>query len=186
MRDVLLDEPRSSGAVLLNLWAALQEIAGSAAYAQGLGSLSAEAREEIDHAQAISWIRIRTSFALVDAVALAARLDAEQLYDDAVKKSVERTYRGVWKVFLRLTSPEALLTRASLMYSKSRNWGKMSAHMLNSGDAELRVVDWPHMPERQIRSLGIASATILAITGRKSEFVATATRDGAVIRITWA
>lgn len=186
MKDDLADEPRSSGAMLLNLWLALREIVGAEAYEAGLASLAESEREEIVSAQAISWVRMRTSFALVEAAAKAAKRDPEKVYDEAVKRSVVLTYRGVWKVLLRFTSADALLTRASMMYSKSRNWGKMSAALLGPGRAELRVTEWPQMHDRWIRSIAISSATILELTGqRKAEYSYNQTRDGAVIRMRW-
>ena len=172
--------------MLLNLWAALQGIVGLEAYAKALASLSPEDRQEITDAQAISWVRMQTSYKLVEAAALAAGRDPDTVYDESVRRSAQLTYRGVWKVLLRFASPDTLLTRASMMYSKSRNWGKLQAALLGEGSAELRITEWPQMPERYIRAIAISSATILEIAGqRKAAYTFVTTRDGAVIRMRW-
>ncbi len=187
MKGDLADEPRSSGAVLLNLWTALRHVVGDDAYARGLATLRPDQREEILAALPISWVRMATSFALVEAAAHEAKKDPDAVYDEVVKRSVVTTYRGVWKVLLRFTTPEALLTRASLMYEKSRNWGKMTATLLGPGRAELRVTEWPHMEDRFIRSIAVSSAAILELTGqRRAEYTYAPTRDGAVIEMKWA
>ncbi len=153
--------------MLLNLWTALQGIVGLEAYAKGLASLSLEDRQEITDAQAISWIRMQTYYKLVEAAALAAWRDPDTVYDESVRRNAQLTYRGVWKVLLRFASPDTLLTRASMMYSKSRNWGKLQAAWLGESSAELRITEWPQMAERYIRSIAISSETILEITGQR-------------------
>lgn len=172
--------------MLVNTWLALHRIVGSAAYAEGLASLPVDVRTEIEQATSISWVRMGSSIAFVDAAALAAMRDPDLVYDEVVKRSVEMTYGGVWRVLIRFTTAETLVTRAALLYSKSRDTGKLDAALLRPGLAELRVTEWPRMLERYIRSIAITSKTLLLLSGER-EVSAThaATRDGAIIRVRW-
>lgn len=149
--------------------------------------LSPEERQEIEEAQAISWVRMSTSSRFVDVVAQQAGLDAETLYDDSVRMAVDLTFRGVWKVLLRFASAETLVQRAAVLYSKARSIGVVRAKILSKTSAELQLSDAPNPTSRQLRSLAIASARLLELSGLQQVHyqIKPATR-GATILVQWA
>lgn len=170
----------------MNSWSALEQIVGRAAYDAGMAALPPEVRAEIEHATTMSWVRMGSSSALVDAAARTAKREPEEVYDEVVKRGVELTYRGIWRVLIRFTTAETLVTRAALLYSKTRDKGKLGATLVRPGYAELRVTDWPRMEERYIRSIAITAKTLLVLSGeRDASTTHAATRDGAVVRVRW-
>jgi hypothetical protein len=179
-------EPRASGAMLLNTWVSLRALVGADTYARALASLDDAVRQEIEQATAISWVRMSASNDLINAASRLSGSDPELIYDEVIKRSVQLTFGGVWRVLIRFATPETLVTRAALLYSKSRDTGKLTASLIRPGYAELRVTEWPRMSERYIRGIGITSKALLLMSGEKivSHSHAT-TRDGGLIRVRW-
>ena len=76
------------------MWKALRQIAGDSQVEAALRLLTTEERQEIEEAQAITWVRMSTSSRLVDVVAQQASLDSDKLYDDALVVAVDSTFGG--------------------------------------------------------------------------------------------
>ena len=148
--------------------------------------LTTEERQEIEEAQAITWVRMSTSSRLVDVVAQQARLDPDKLYDDALVVAVDSTFGGVWKVLLRFVTAELLVQRAAVLYSKARSIGVVRAEMLTATSANLHLTDAPNPTSRYLRSLAIAAARLLEISGQKQvRYVIKPNSRGAVIHMQW-
>jgi hypothetical protein len=178
--------PSASGISVLDLRAALEEIVGKDVVAQGVASLPAETRSEFTEITALSWVPLATITRVVDAVAAAARKNPERLIDDAVRRAVERTFKTVWRVMLRFTTDAALIARTPVIYSLSRNIGRLTSRMLSPGRAEVTLSDWPGVSARHVRTLGISISTVVTLAGRKEVAVtSTPSSDGAVFRLTW-
>ena len=168
------------------MWKALRQIAGDAQVEAALRLLTTEERQEIEEAQAITWVRMSTSSRLVDVVAQQARLDPDKLYDDALVVAVDSTFGGVWKVLLRFVTAELLVQRAAVLYSKARSIGGVRAEMLTATSANLHLTDAPNPTSRYLRSLAIAAARLLEISGQKQvRYVIKPNSRGAVIHMQW-
>ena len=168
------------------MWKALRQIAGDAQVEAALRLLTTEERQEIEEAQAITWVRMSTSSRLVDVVAQQASLDADKLYDDALVVAVDSTFGGVWKVLLRFVTAELLVQRAAVLYSKARSIGVVRAEMLTATSANLHLTDAPNPTSRYLRSLAIAAARLLEISGQKQvRYVIKPNSRGAVIHMQW-
>ncbi len=168
------------------MWKALRQIAGDAQVEAALRLLTTEERQEIEEAQAITWVRMSTSSRLVDVVAQQARLDPDKLYDDALVVAVDSTFGGVWKVLLRFVTAELLVQRAAVLYSKARSIGVVRAEMLTATSANLHLTDAPNPTSRYLRSLAIAAARLLEISGQKQvRYVIKPNSRGAVIHMQW-
>jgi hypothetical protein len=178
--------PSASGISILDLRAALEELVGKVTVEQGLSTLPAETRSEFVDITALSWVPLATVTRAVDAIARAAKKNPERLIDDAVKRAVERTFKTVWRVMLRFTTDAALIARTPVVYSMSRNVGRLKARILSSGKAEITLSGWPDVSERHVRTLGISMVTVVTLAGRKEVTVtSTPTADGAVYQMTW-
>jgi hypothetical protein len=178
--------PSASGISALDLRAALEEIVGKEVMAQALGALPAETRSEFIDITALSWVPFATITRVVDAIATASRKNPEKLIDEAVRRSTERTFKTVWRVMLRFTTDAALIARTPVVYSLSRNVGRLTARIKSPGKSEITLADWPGVSARQVRTLGISISTVLTLAGRKEvALTSTPTADGALFHLTW-
>jgi len=178
--------PSASGISVLDLRAALEEIVGKDVVAEGLASLPAATRGEFTEITALSWVPLASITRVVDAVAVVARKNPERLIDEAVRRAVERTFKTVWRVMLRFTTDAALIARTPVIYSLSRNIGRLTARMLAPGKSEVTLSDWPGVSARHVRTLGISICTVVTLAGRKEvAFTSTPSSDGAVFILTW-
>jgi hypothetical protein len=178
--------PSASGISALDLRAALEEIVGKDAVGKALASLPPETRSEFVEITALSWVPLTTISKVVDAIAGVAGKNPERLIDDAVRRAVERTFKTVWRVMLRFTTDAALINRTPVVYSLSRNIGRLTARMASPGKAEVTLAEWPGVSARHVRTLGISIATVVTLAGRKDVAVtSTPTADGALFQLTW-
>jgi hypothetical protein len=178
--------PSASGISVLDLRAALEEIVGKELVDQALASLPAATRSEFVEITALSWVPLVTITRVVDAIAKAAKKNPERLIDEAVRRAVERTFKTVWRVMLRFTTDAALIARTPVVYSLSRNIGRLTAKMVSPGRAEVRLSEWSGVSARHVRTLGISIATVVTLAGRKDVGVtSTPSPDGAVFHLTW-
>jgi hypothetical protein len=183
MADVV---PSASGISIIDLRASLEDIVGKEVVTGALAGLPAETRSAFVEITALSWVPLATVTRVVDAVAAAAKMNPERLIDDAVRRAVERTFKTVWRVMLRFTTDAALIARTPVVYSLSRNVGKLTARMVAPGKAEVTLNDWPGVSARHVRTLGISIVTVVTLAGRKDATVtSTAAPDGAVFRLSW-
>jgi hypothetical protein len=184
MADAIV--PSASGISVLDLRAALEEIVGAEVVGAALASLPSQTRSEFVDITALSWVPLATVTRVVDAVAAAARKNPERLIDDAVRRAVERTFKTVWRVMLRFTTDAALIARTPVVYSMSRNIGRLTSRMLAPGKAVVTLNDWPGVSARHVRTLGISIVTVVTLAGRKDVNVtSTPSADGAVFHLTW-
>ena len=178
--------PSASGISVLDLRAALEEIVGKDVVVQALASLPPETRSEFVEITALSWVPLATVSKVVDTVAAQAGKNPERLIDDAVRRAVERTFKTVWRVMLRFTTDAALINRTPVVYSLSRNIGRLTARIVSPGKSEVVLTEWPGVSARHVRTLGISIATVVTLAGRKNVGVtSTPTDDGARFHLTW-
>jgi hypothetical protein len=165
---------------------ALESIVGAEVLASALATLSPDLRAEYETITLLSWVRLSTSSQVVDAAAERSGWNPERLYDAAVRRGVEQSFRTFWKVLLHFTNDEALFARAPVLYAKTRNVGVLAMHALGPGHAEARIVGWPQMNERAIRAVGIGLRVTLEAAGRR-DVRGTWTRrsDGAAYQFRW-
>src|SRR5690349_6098617 len=159
--------PSASGISIIDLRAALEEIVGKDAVGSALAGLPSEMRREFVEITAITWVPLTTVTRVVDAIAAAAKVNPERLIDDAVRRAVERTFKTVWRVMLRFTTDAALIARTPVVYSLSRNIGKLTAEVVAPGKSKVTLSDWPGVSPRHVRTLGISIVTVVTLAGRK-------------------
>jgi hypothetical protein len=178
--------PCTAGVSVLDVFKSLEDALGEETVKRGIASAPPEMRAEFEALTPIAWFPNTTLSSLIDAVAAAAGLDPEPLLDAAVRRAVERTFKTVWRMFLRFTSDEALIARTPMIYSKARNVGQLVAKVLEPGVAELTLSDWPEVTPRQIRTIGIGIEEVVRLAGRRQVALASSrSADGAIYRLTW-
>ena len=178
--------PSISGIATLDLMQVLEELVGSDTFQRARANLPREAATELEAVTALSWVSNVTVSALIDHTAAAARREPEALLDEAVRRAVDRTFKTVWRMFLRFTSDEALIKRTPVIYARGRNVGQLSARVLSPGHAELLLVDWPDISDRQMRSIGVGIEAVVALSGRHDVHMSCAhTGEGARYELRW-
>ena len=89
-------------------------------------------------------------------------------------------------MLLRFVTAELLVQRAAVLYSKARSIGVVRAEMLTATSANLHLTDAPNPTSRYLRSLAIAAARLLEISGQKQvRYVIKPNSRGAVIHMQW-
>jgi hypothetical protein len=178
--------PSISGISALDVLHALEEILGTDMYRRARASLSDQLRDELDAITALSWVPNTTFGSVVDRLAEHARREPEALLDEAVRRAVDRTFKTVWRTFLRFTSDEALIKRTPMIYARSRNVGQLSARIVAPGQAELRLIDWPDISDRQMRSIGVGIEAVVGLSGRHDVRMSCVhTSEGARYELRW-
>ena len=143
-------------------------------------------REHVMGALAVSWVPISTQQALYEALAVETGDCAEELHMEMVRRSMERNLRTLWRLLLRLTSDEAVISRAPVLFKKGYRQGTLEVEKIAEGRARLRVSGWPNMPAIALRGLCVGIETILMLVGRRDVRVKSeASAGGARLEVSW-
>ena len=161
-----LSVPCTSGIAVLDVLHALATIVGSETVERAKAQLPLSLQAELETVTAVTWLPNTTLGALVDEVASCAGREPEALIDQAVRTAVDRTFKSVWRMFLRVTSDDALIKRTPMIYQRSRNTGQLNARVIEPGHAELLLTDWPSVSERHLRTIGVSIQRIVELAGR--------------------
>jgi len=178
--------PCASGMAVLDMRWAIDKMLGPATLSAALARISPEARDEYQHATALSWVTYSTLAEVHDAVAAVAKQNAMVLADKLARLTVERSFTTVWRIFLRFTSDEAIIVRTPAFYAKSRSVGYMATRILAPGKSESIVSGFPDIPERDIVILAASIETVIELAGRQAvKSRGERTSDGARFLTTW-
>jgi hypothetical protein len=178
-------EPCIAGTIVIYHRGALERLCGRDVVAQALTRLTTAERQEIVDALPVSWVRHATLEALYVETAKSADRDIAVLHAQIVRQGIEHRVRHLWRILIRLSSPDALAMRAKMIYEKSYSVGRVSVERSGPTTTDLVVRDWPTMPEMAIRGIRVGAHTLLTLAGLKNPQV-TAQRldDGAAIHMT--
>jgi hypothetical protein len=180
------DAPRLAGQSVRDLRWAFEAMFGKDVVARALASLPEPVRTAWADAMPMDWVPYTTVVAVHEAIAREAKTTMETMLERAVPMAVERAFTTVWRVLLRFTSDEALLTRTPLLYSKTRSKGSMTTKVTGVGRAVVEVRGWPGMPPRDVRALTLSIETLLRLAGREGvRVIAERTAHGARYEIRW-
>jgi len=180
------EHPRQSGAVLLDSIRALREIAGDAAVRAGLDALDADTRVSFSGATTLTWVPAPEFERFFTAAASSVGRNRDGLQDEVSRRAVERTLNTLWRVILRVTTDNALVSRTPLLYSKTYDDGAMQSRIYAPGRAEILLVGWPAVSEFHMRGIARGIETVLRCSGRKAARVSWARRaTGAAYQATW-
>jgi hypothetical protein len=177
---------RIYGAIFLDQVVVMKMLAGEEAYERARQSLSEEMQRELAELLPISWIGNFTCNELMARVARELGRDTDDFVREVVRVGVEKTLITLWRVLLRFTTDNALVTRTPLLYSKTYDRGKLVAVIDEPGRARITLSEYPDPPHLELLCLATGIDTVLTCAGRKG--VSTRwerTADGATLTATW-
>lgn len=177
---------RVAGTRIIKMREIIIELYGAAALERALARVPAAAREEYASASSLGWVRASTDYAVLDALAEELNRDGETLHREILWEAMERTFKTLWRVFLRFTSDESLIVRARSIYSRTRDTGEMSAKLVGPGVAEIRITNYPGMTARDAKCIAVGLEAALVLTGRKNVVTRMGkVEDGVLYTVRW-
>lgn len=180
------EPPRLSGTLVRGLLDAASEVLGEEVVQRGLAAAPPDAREHVVHAVAGGWVLISEVEAAFTCMAVAAERDIESLHAQLARVSVGRALRTLWRMLLRLTTDEALVSRTPIIFSKSYDRGQLISRVTAPGRGEVQLIDWPDAPEWTVRGTRLGIEIILEVAGRRNVYVdGRRTSTGALYSATW-
>ena len=186
MHSTRTDVPCLSGVAAQDCLTALRQIVGTDTYATAHERIAPHFRREIDTMNAVSWVPVDAFNAFVDEIARSAGRDPEELLDEAIRQAVQRTFKTVWRMFLRVTSDEALIKRTPMIYSRGRNVGALNSRIVSPGHGELLLTGYPEASDRTLRTIGVGIRSVVELAGRREVRIAYARMsDGGRYDIRW-
>ena len=179
-------EPRIAGTMMLQHRQVMEERFGKATVARAIAALSEAQRAELASALPTNWVRLDAFQALYDAVCRETGVDIDELHSAVTRESTARTVRTVWRMLLRMTGDQALVTRTPDMYKKAFSLGQVQSRLIDDGRSENVLTGWPNVPDFVLRQVRVATAEVLALAGRTNIDVQVERRpDGAQYTVTW-
>lgn len=166
--EVAGDPPSVSGTLIHGLIAAANEVLGPQVVARGFELAPREASEVVRASLPVQWVPIDQAEAAFGGIARAAGRDWGSLHGELAVISVERATKTFWRLLLRLTTDEALVSRTPVIFTKSYNRGRLVPRVTAPGRSEVEILDWPELPEWPIRGVKAGIETVLRLSGRKN------------------
>jgi hypothetical protein len=180
------EPPRVSGALACGLREVLVDRAGEDAVARALARCDDDIRQRWQNATHVGWVPIEVLERVFGEVAASLGRNVADLHTEVARVSIERTMRTLWRVLLRLTTDQALISRTPVIFAKSYNRGRLLAVIPSSGHAEVNLVEWRNPPEWPLRATRIGIETVLRIAGRNDVEVSySRTNEGATYAASW-
>jgi hypothetical protein len=180
------EPPRLVGQSVRDIRWALERTLGTDVVSRALASLPEPVRTQYAEAKPLEWVPYSTVVSAHEAIAREGNTTMEAMLEDAVPLAVERAFKTVWRILLRFTSDEALISRTPLLYSKTRSKGRMTARRVSPGLATAEIEGWPQMPPRDVRAIALSIETTLRLCGRERvSCTAASTATGARYEIRW-
>lgn len=165
---------------------ALNEMVGQGAVADGLASLPADARAALTDINAVTWVPLSAFNQFIDETARMAKRDPEPMIDEAIRNAARRTFSTVWRMFLRVTTDEAMIKRTPVLHAKARNVGQMSSRIDVPGAAQVTLTDWPDIGDRTLRTIGVGIVSVLELAGRRDVRISySRTPEGGRYELRW-
>ena len=176
-----------SGSIIVEHRRVIVERFGESILNEAVASLTAVQRQEFEEIRPATWIHISTVEAFYVALARGLQRTVADLHTEVGRLAVERTLKSYWRVFLRFTSDEALITRSPVIFTKTFDRGRVVATISRPGQGQATLLDWPNAGEFVVRGLRNGIATLLTVAGRTnvSARITTRTPDQVVIAVTW-
>src|SRR5262245_54562779 len=117
------DEPTISGTLVSTHIELLRARFGVDQVTRCIEELPEDFRKEMRGVIAAGWVPIRAYDAFYRSFADRVGRDVAELHTETSRESVERTFKTIWRLLLRLTSDEALISRTPILYSRAYSKG---------------------------------------------------------------
>jgi hypothetical protein len=180
------DAPCMSGTLVKGLFEVAREALGDEIVERGLSLTPEAARSMVVDALPGSWVPIETVELVFGAVARAAGRELPELHVELARMSVGRALKTFWRLLLRFTTDEALVSRTPVIFGKAYNRGRLIPSIPVPGRSEIVLADWPDVPDWPIRGTRAGIEAVLRAAGRKDVRVeGRRTATGATYVATW-
>ncbi len=166
-----MDEQKIAGSLVLDQRKTMEAMVGEQKFLEALARLPAERKKEFESLIPVSWCPLSLIHQVIDSVALLVGQDPAEFQIKVARQGMSRTLKGLWRTLLHLTTDEFLVKRASLLFSKSYERGKLMAHIPEPGHALIELYDWPDIAERDVRSISAGISEVLTVAGRKDVII---------------
>lgn len=176
-----------SGSIILEHRKVIVERFGATVLNEAVAGLSPEQRQEFDEVRPATWIRISTIEALYANLSKGIGRKVADLHTEIGRLATERTLKTLWRVFLRFTSDEALITRCPIIFTKSYDCGRVEANISRPGQGTVTLFDWPNVTDFPVRGLCNGIRTLLTLAGRNNVAtrVTSRTSEQVIVAVTW-
>jgi hypothetical protein len=138
-------------------------LASEAAVEQALSKLAPEVASELRDVLAVSWCSLASLRAFHETMAAVLKEDPTVWHLRVVEHATQEIFGTTWRFVLRLTSPEALIRRASTMYARIFDTGKMEAFIVAPGHSVARLTGWPEPPAFHLDGVATGIVTVLRV-----------------------
>lgn len=180
------DIPCVSTTLLLSQRKVMEDLVGAHVVTRALSRLPDEVRIAYEGIVPLSWFPVAWFNDVVTAVATEAGGNVLAFHAEVLHTNAERTVSKLWRVFLRFTSDEALMSRTPVLYSRSYTQGELTAKFRGPGRMEVTLRGWPDVPDIQVQVVKVGVGTVLKFAGRKHLHVTADRRPtGALFTATW-
>jgi hypothetical protein len=178
---------RTSGATTRDAHAILEQLVGADVVARALARLPAEERQAYEDATSVTWLDCDVVEHVYEAIAMESGRDVASLQAEVMRAGVHRTVHSIWRILLRFTTDNALVTRTPLFYRKVFDKGELVSRVVERGRAEIEMRGFPEMSDFHLRGLLVGIQCVLEAAGRRAvRMRSERTRDGARIDATWS
>ena len=155
--------PRVRGTIVREEMRAACALASEAHVEEALAQLAPEMAREVRDVLAVSWCSLASLRAFHETMAAVLEEDATVWHLRVVEHATREMFSTTWRFFLRLTSPEALVRRASAVYARIFDTGKMEATILAPGHSVARLTGWPETPAFHLDGVATGIVTVLRV-----------------------
>jgi hypothetical protein len=155
--------PKVRGSVVREEIRAARALASDEIVEEVLAQLSPPVAEELRGVLAVSWCSLGSVRAFHETMAAVRKEDPTVWHLRVVEHTTQEMFNTTWRFFLRLTSPEALVRRASTMYARIFDTGKMEAFLVGPGQSLARLSGWPEPPAFHLDGVTTGIVTVLRL-----------------------
>jgi hypothetical protein len=181
-----LEEPSITGALVSTHLELLGGRFGNDEVNRCIEGLPAEVRADLQGVIAAGWVPLKSYDVFYRTFAERVGADVAELHTEMSRHSVERTFKTLWRLLLRVTSDEALISRTPVLFSRAYTKGRLRAVMTTPGLADVELDGWPAVPDIVLRGVRIAIETVLRLSGRNAvRSSVERAPQGAKIRAIW-
>lgn len=163
---------------------AARSLGGNDAIDAALDQLEPEVSAELRDVLAVSWCRLSSLRHFHESAAAVLKEDPTSWHLRVVEHATHEMFHSTWRFFLRFTSPEAVVKRASSMYARIFDAGHMEASIIAPGHSVARLTGWPEPPAFHLDGVATGMVTVLKIAKVEAVRIRwTRTPDGAEFEV---
>lgn len=181
------DVPCMSGALVMEQRRIMRELCGAERFDTAVAQQFSRAlQREYAEITPVSWPRIELAERAMQLGGALLGRDPIELQEQVGRIAHERTLTTLWRLLLRFTTDDALISRTPRIYKRALNRGEFVPRVVAPGRAEVKVIGFPDIPRFSVRGIRIGMESVLRLSGREDVKVAiTSGSEGPVFIATW-